>query len=32
MFAAARATGEGVHGYARNLPDGRVEDFVEGDE
>jgi acylphosphatase len=32
MFAAARATGEGVHGYARNLPDGRVEVFVEGDE
>jgi len=32
MFAAARATAEGVHGYVHNLPDGRVEAFVEGDE
>lgn len=32
MFAADRAAREGVAGYARNLPDGRVEALVEGDE
>jgi acylphosphatase len=32
MFAAARAAAEGVHGYARNLPDGRVEALLEGDD
>jgi len=31
MFAAARAAAEGVHGYAKNLPDGRVEVLIEGD-
>jgi acylphosphatase len=32
MFAAARAAAEGVHGYIQNLPDGRVEAYVEGDD
>jgi acylphosphatase len=32
MFAADRADREGVTGYARNLPDGRVEALVEGDD
>lgn len=32
MFAHARAAAEGVHGFVRNLPDGRVEAEVEGDE
>ena len=32
MFAAARASAEGIHGYARNLPDGRLEALIEGDE
>lgn len=31
MFAQARATVEGVHGYVRNCEDGRVEAMVEGD-
>ena len=31
MFAAARAAAEGIHGYARNMPDGRVEALIEGD-
>jgi acylphosphatase len=32
FFAEAQATREGVHGYIRNLPDGRVEALVEGDQ
>jgi acylphosphatase len=32
MFAEARAALEGVHGYVKNLPDGRVEALVEGDD
>jgi acylphosphatase len=32
MFAEAHATREGVHGYVRNLSDGRVEALVEGDQ
>ena len=32
MFAEAAAAREGVHGYARNLEDGRVEAVVEGDQ
>src|SRR6185295_19403671 len=32
MFAADRAAREGLTGYARNLPDGRVEALVEGDQ
>jgi acylphosphatase len=32
MFAEARAAAEGVHGYVQNLPDGRVEALVEGDQ
>ncbi|MEN3339152.1 MAG: acylphosphatase [Acidobacteriota bacterium] len=32
MFAESRAAVEGVHGYAKNLDDGRVEILVEGDQ
>ena len=32
MFAEAVAAVEGMHGFVRNLPDGRVEIVVEGDQ
>lgn len=32
FFVQERAALEGVHGYVRNLPDGRVEALLEGDE
>jgi acylphosphatase len=32
MFAAARAAAEGIHGYVKNLSDGRVEALIEGDD
>ena len=32
MFAESAAAREGVHGYVRNLDDGRVEAIVEGDQ
>jgi len=32
MFAAARAAAEGIHGYVKNRPDGRVEAMIEGDD
>jgi acylphosphatase len=31
VFAEAQAAVEGLHGWARNLPDGRVEVVFEGD-
>jgi acylphosphatase len=31
FFAEDRAAVEGVHGWIRNLPDGKVEAFIEGD-
>ncbi len=32
FFVQERAAVEGVHGYVRNLPDGRVEALIEGDD
>lgn len=32
FFVQERAAVEGLHGYVRNLPDGRVEALLEGDE
>jgi acylphosphatase len=32
IFVQESAMVEGVHGFVRNLPDGRVEAFVEGDQ
>ena len=32
MFSESAAAREGVHGYVRNLDDGRVEVLVEGDQ
>ena len=31
FFVEDRATAEGVHGWVRNLPDGRVEALLEGE-
>lgn len=31
FFVEDRAAVEGVHGWVRNLPDGRVEAWIEGD-
>ena len=32
VYLQDHAAAEGVHGYVRNLPDGRVEAVIEGDE
>lgn len=32
FYVQDHAAAEGVHGYVRNLPDGRVEALIEGDE
>jgi acylphosphatase len=32
FFVQEHAAVEGVHGYVRNLPDGRVEALIEGDD
>ncbi len=32
FFVQDRAAVEGLHGYVRNLPDGRVEALLEGDD
>lgn len=32
FFVSDRARAEGVHGFVRNLDDGRVEALIEGDE
>ena len=32
LFVEDHAAAEGIHGYVRNLPDGRVEALIEGDD